>query len=185
VEGLLLAAGAGRRMGTPKALVRDDAGSWLVRGITTLHAGGCSAVTVVLGAEADRARLLLEGLEATVVVADDWAEGMGASLRAGLGSLSGSTDTGVVVSLVDLPDLVAEVVARVVAAGPGAAALARATYDGVPGHPVLLGRDHWPGVIASAVGDEGARAYLASRDVTLVECGDLASGHDVDFRRPQ
>ena len=180
MQGLLLAAGAGRRMGTPKALLYDDAGSWLVRGVTTLRGGGCSAVTVVLGAEADRARLLVEGLEAAVVVADDWAEGMGASLRAGLRALSGSTDTGVVVSLVDLPDLVPEVVTRVVAAGRDPAALARATYDGVPGHPVRLGRDHWPGVIASALGDQGARAYLASRDVTLVECGDLASGRDVD-----
>ena len=51
---------------------------------------------------------------------------------------------------------------------------------GRPGHPVLLGRDHWAGVIETAVGDQGARAYLAPRDVTLVECGDLASGHDVD-----
>jgi CTP:molybdopterin cytidylyltransferase MocA len=167
-------------MGMPKALVRDDTGSWLVRGVTTLHTGGCSPVTVVLGAEAARARPLLEGLEVTVVVADDWAEGMGASLRAGLRALSGATGPGVVVSLVDLPDLVPEVVSRVAAAGPEPTALARAAYDGVPGHPVLLGRDHWPGVIDSAVGDQGARAYLASREVTLVECGDLASGHDLD-----
>jgi CTP:molybdopterin cytidylyltransferase MocA len=181
VEGLLLAAGAGRRMGKPKALVEDDGGSWLVRGVATLRDGGCARVTVVLGADAERAGSLLEDLDATVVVADDWAEGMGASLRAGLGALARSADSGVVVSLVDLPDLVPEVVARVIAAAPaGAAALARATYDGRPGHPVLLGRDHWAGVIETAVGDQGARAYLAPRDVTLVECGDLATGRDVD-----
>jgi CTP:molybdopterin cytidylyltransferase MocA len=187
VEGLLLAAGAGRRMGQPKALVTDEGGSWLVRGITTLREGGCDRVSVVLGAEADRARPLLEGLDVRVVVADDWAEGMGASLRAGLRSLAssdGSVSEGVVVSLVDLPDLVPEVVRRVVArardAGDGPAALARASYDGKPGHPVLLGRDHWAGAAESAVGDQGARAYLAPRAVLLVECSDLASGHDVD-----
>jgi CTP:molybdopterin cytidylyltransferase MocA len=187
VEGLLLAAGAGRRMGMPKALVTDDAGSWLLRGVATLRHGGCTRVTVVLGAEAERARPLVDGMDVTVVVADDWAEGMGASLRAGLRSLDGSADTGVVVSLVDLPDLVPEVVARVIAAAgasdaSGPAALARASYDGKPGHPVLLGRDHWAGVIETAVGDQGARAYLAPRDVTLVECADLASGRDVDSR---
>jgi CTP:molybdopterin cytidylyltransferase MocA len=183
VEGLLLAAGAGRRMGMPKALVSDDAGSWLVRGVATLRDGGCARVSVVLGAEADRARPLLDGLDVSVVVAADWAEGMGASLRAGLRSLAGSADDGVVVSLVDLPDLVPEVVARVVASAVGdPAALARAAYAGRPGHPVLLGRDHWSGVVDSAVGDQGARAYLAPRQVTLVECGDLASGHDVDSR---
>jgi CTP:molybdopterin cytidylyltransferase MocA len=185
MEGLLLAAGAGRRMGRPKALVTDEHGSWLLRGVATLRDGGCDRVTVVLGAEADRARTLLHGLEVRLVVADDWAEGMGASLRTGLRSLTDSADDAVVVSLVDLPDLVPEVVARVVrhaTGGSGSAALARASYDGTPGHPVLLGRDHWAGVIESAVGDQGARAYLAPRDVTLVECGDLASGLDVDSR---
>jgi CTP:molybdopterin cytidylyltransferase MocA len=188
VEGLLLAAGAGRRMGQPKALVSDEHGSWLIRGVATLRDGGCDPVTVVLGAEAERARSLLDGLDVRVVVADDWAEGMGASLRAGLRSLAGSTDDGVVVSLVDLPDLVPEVVRRVVSqvvtagSGSGPAALARASYDGKPGHPVLLGREHWSGVVGTAVGDQGARAYLAPRHVTLVECGDLATGHDVDSR---
>lgn len=174
-------------MGQPKALVSDDDGPWLVRGVATLHEGGCDRVTVVLGAEAERARPLLDGLDVRVVVADDWAEGMGASLRAGLRSLAGSADSsreGVVVSLVDLPDLVPAVVSRVVAQmrsdGEGPAALARASYDGRPGHPVLLGRDHWAAVIETAVGDQGARAYLAPRAVRLIECGDLASGHDVD-----
>ena len=116
------------------------------------------------------------------MVAEDWDEGMGASLRAGLRSLADSPDDAVVVSLVDLPDLVPGVVARVVAAGDGPAALARASYDGKPGHPVLLGRDHWAGVAETARGDQGARDYLAARDVVLVECGDLATGQDVDSR---
>ncbi len=59
--------------------------------------------------------------------------------------------------------------------------LARATYEGRPGHPVLLGRAHWDGVIEAATGDQGARGYLAGRDdVEPVECGDLATGLDVD-----
>jgi CTP:molybdopterin cytidylyltransferase MocA len=184
VEGLLLAAGAGRRMGTPKALVTDARGSWLQRGVTNLLDGGCRRVTVVLGAEAERAVSLLDGLPGAprVVVADDWAEGMGASLRAGMRSFADSTDGFVMLSLVDLPDLVPEVVARVGRAARSPHALARASYDGTPGHPVLLGRDHWPGVLESAQGDQGARSYLAAHDVELVECGDLATGHDVDTR---
>ena len=165
----------------PKALVTDDRGSWLVRGVELLRDGGCARITVVLGAEEVQAMSLLVDLEVDVAVADDWAEGMGASLRTGLRSLDGSGDDGVVLTLVDLPDLVPEVVTRVIAAADGPAALARAAYDGRPGHPVLLGRDHWAGVIETAVGDQGARAYLADRDVTLVECADLATGRDVDF----
>ncbi|MDP3891682.1 NTP transferase domain-containing protein, partial [Nocardioides sp.] len=83
-HGLLLAAGSGSRMGTPKALVDD----WLRRGVTTLRDGGCAEVTVVLGAAAQEARPLLDGLPVEVVVAEDWADGMGASLRAGLEALT-------------------------------------------------------------------------------------------------
>ncbi|MCW2766556.1 MAG: hypothetical protein JWO11_2515 [Nocardioides sp.] len=182
IHGLLLAAGAGTRMGQPKALVRDDHGSWLVRGVRALREGGCDEVTVVLGAAADEAAPLLDGQDVSVVVAADWADGMSASLRAGLAGLECSSAAAAVVTLVDLPDVTGAVVARIVAGGVESAALRRASYDGRPGHPVLLGRDHWAGIVAEASGDRGARDYLAARDVDLVECGDLATGRDVDTR---
>ncbi|MGH3351464.1 MAG: nucleotidyltransferase family protein [Nocardioides sp.] len=183
IVGLLLAAGAGRRMGLPKALVDD----WLVRSIEVLRTGGCDDVLVVLGAAADEARALLPvGQE--VVVAGDWDEGMGASLRVGLGALGPGVEAAVV-HLVDLPDVGADVVSRVVSTSSTAGStagsadvLARAAYAGVPGHPVFIGRDHWAGVIEAAVGDRGARGYLKTHDVRLVECGDLADGNDVDRR---
>jgi CTP:molybdopterin cytidylyltransferase MocA len=173
VHGLLLAAGAGRRYGGPKALVDG----WLVDALASLADGGCTGRTVVLGAEAARARELVPDA-VDVVVADDWADGMGASLRAGLSRLP-DVDAAVV-HLVDLPDVGAEVVRRVIAAGLDRSTLARATYEGAPGHPVLLGRHHWAAIIETATGDAGARDYLATREVTLVECGDLATGRDVD-----
>lgn len=183
--GLLLAAGAGTRMGQPKALVHDpDGTSWLVRAIDVLLEGGCSSVTVVLGASAAEASLLVESLAPVrVVVATDWARGMSASLAAGLASLDVTSDAALV-SLVDLPDVSAAVVARVASAvgASGASALARATYFGRPGHPVLLGRDHWAAIAADASGDHGARSYLQAHDVTCIECGDLATGQDLDAR---
>jgi CTP:molybdopterin cytidylyltransferase MocA len=59
-------------------------------------------------------------------------------------------------------------------------ALAVATYDGVRAHPVLIGREHWAGVIGTATGDEGARRYLAAHDVTEVDCTGLADPTDLD-----
>ena len=70
------------------------------------------------------------------------------------------------VSLVDLPDVDSRVVSRVLAAAVGPGVLARASYDGVPGHPVLLGSDHWADVIEAATGDRGARDFLAAREVS-------------------
>lgn len=184
MTGLLLAAGAGRRMGGPKALLRTGSGgeTLLSRAVRALADGGCGEVVVVLGAEAAAARALLEGLDARPVESPGWEDGMGASLSAGLASLSVTESEAALVSLVDLPDVGADVMARVLAAAAGdlRGALVRAAYRGVPGHPVVIGRAHWGGAIASATGDRGARDYLAAHPHTVVECGDLASGRDVD-----
>lgn len=180
VVGLLLAAGEGRRFGGPKALARDDDGtSWLLRSVQALRP--CAGVVVVLGAGAEQAAALLP-MSVARVRADDWSQGMGASLRAGLEALEDSDHDAALVTLVDLPDVGGDVVLRLLDAVRGSDVLARAAYDGVPGHPVLIGRDHWAGVRASATGDRGARDYLATHDVALVECGDLATGVDVDSR---
>lgn len=178
VAGLVLAAGAGRRMGMPKALVHDpDGTSWLVRSVEVLRSAGCEDVVVVLGARADEATALAPA-GSRVVVADDWADGMAASLRRGLRALEDGELA--VVTLVDLPDVTAEVVRRVVAAATGPATLVRAAYDGLPGHPVVIGRDHWTSVAGDVSGDEGAQGYLRRHGCGLVECGDLATGADQD-----
>jgi CTP:molybdopterin cytidylyltransferase MocA len=181
VVGLVLAAGAGLRMGRPKALVRGPDGvAWVRVAADVVRDGDCAPVVVVLGAGRDEARSLVPDF-AVVVEALGWEEGMSASLRTGLDAARDLAPTAdaALIHLVDLPDVTAQVVRRLAAlAGPDA--LARATYEGRPGHPVLLGRTHWAGVTAGVRGDRGARDYLGERDVTLVECGDLASGTDVD-----
>lgn len=191
MAGLLLAAGSGRRMGTPKALLRDpDGTAWVTRSARTLRDGGCHPVLVVVGAAAEQVVALLaeqapDGVR--TVRAGDWAEGMGASLRAGLAAVAtidgggaGAVDA-VLVGLVDTPGVNAGVVTRLRHAAAGRQVLARAGYHGRPGHPVLIGRLHWAGAAAAARGDAGAREYLAGRDdVRLIECADLGDGTDRD-----
>jgi CTP:molybdopterin cytidylyltransferase MocA len=86
----------------------------------------------------------------------------------------------VVVLPVDTPGVTAEAVRRLAElASPEA--LARATYHGEPGHPVLIGSAHFAGVMASAAGDQGARKYLGQSTVRHVPCEDVADGADVDL----
>jgi CTP:molybdopterin cytidylyltransferase MocA len=181
VAGLVLAAGAGRRYGGPKALVEVDGRLLVERALATLREAGCAPVVVVLGAGAAEVRSRADLSDATVVVNAGWAAGMGSSLRAGLAALEPTGAAAVAVLLVDTPGVTPAAV-RLVLGYAGRDALVTATYQGEPGHPVLLGRAHWAGVAASAVGDIGARRYLSGHAdlVTRVPCDGIADGADLD-----
>jgi CTP:molybdopterin cytidylyltransferase MocA len=170
--GVLLAAGAGTRFGMPKVL--GVQGDWLRHAVNVLRGGGCDDVVVVLGAA-----IVEVPAGARAVVAGDWADGLSASLRAGVTSIDADY---AVVHTVDTPDIGAAVVRRVLdAACSSSSGLARAVYTTTPGHPVVLARRHWPELLQSLHGDEGARSFLAARDdVVAVDCADLASGRDID-----
>lgn len=183
VAGLLLAAGGGRRLGgRPKALLAHRGRPLVEHAVGVLRAAGCTRVHVVLGAAAATVRERAELGDCVLVENPEWAEGMGSSLRAGLGSLAGTTARAALVSLVDQPGIGAEAMRRVLAAYEDEASLVSAAYDGVRGHPVLLGAAHWAGVAATATGDRGARAYLKEHRgaLTLIECGDVARPYDID-----
>jgi CTP:molybdopterin cytidylyltransferase MocA len=175
IGGVLLAAGEGSRLGGPKALV-ELAGIRLVeRGVALLRAGGTAPVVVVTGA----VDVALPGV--TTVHNPDWRSGMGSSLAAGLAALPAGCEAAVV-ALVDQPLVTPAVVQRLVAAYLAGAGLAVASYGGQPRNPVLLARDHWPGMLALATGDAGARPYLRAHPelVTAVECGDIGRPDDID-----
>lgn len=173
--GVLLAAGAGSRYGMPKVLA--EKGDWLKLAVAALAGGGCDEVIVVLGAAG--ADVVDVPAPARAVYAANWADGLSASLRAGLDAVDSAF---AVVALVDTPDVGAAVVARVLAAAHSATSgLARAVYAGRPGHPVVIARRHWPELLAGLGGDVGAGPFLRARDdVIAVECGDLAGGADID-----
>jgi CTP:molybdopterin cytidylyltransferase MocA len=172
--GVLLAAGAGTRYGMPKVLAEQ--GEWLRRGLTALAGGGCEDIVVVLGAA-----IVDVPASARAVIADDWADGLSASLRAGVAAIDAEY---AVLHTVDTPDVGADVVRRVLdAARSSSSGLARARYGDRPGHPVVVARRHWPEMLETLRGDEGARPFLGARsDVVAVDCADLASGLDIDVR---
>lgn len=182
VAGLVLAGGAGRRYGQPKALESTPEGvPWLQVAVDLLRSCGCDPVWVALGAEAERAENLVPA-GARIVRASDWAQGLSATLAAGLAVAAGSDVAALMIMPVDTPDASLSAIARVAdAAGQRPReALVQATYDGVPGHPVLVGADHFARLTATLSGDRGARPYLVACGALEVECGDLWDGADVD-----
>ncbi|GAA3386620.1 nucleotidyltransferase family protein [Cryptosporangium minutisporangium] len=177
VVGIVLAAGAGRRFGRPKALVEYRGDRLVDRAVRLLRDGGCNRVLVVAGA----APLSVD--DATVVDNPGWAEGMGSSVRVGLTAAGKAGTAGAAVLVpVDTPFLGADAVRRLISAYRGGATVVTATYGGKRGHPVLLGAEHWAAVAATAVGDVGARAFLAANRglITPVACDDTGRPDDVD-----
>lgn len=176
-------------MGRPKALVNDDNGvPWVVGTRKKMLAAGCERVVTVIGAQAAEVQKIVGD---DFVIAEDWEQGMSASLRSGLAHLLNEPQTtlATLVHLVDLPDVGVDAMERVakdalldsaLSALDPQKVLARATYKGVPGHPVLIGRQHWQPLLNQLAGDKGARDYLAKNGAIAVECGDLATGLDVD-----
>jgi CTP:molybdopterin cytidylyltransferase MocA len=190
VVGIVLAAGGGMRMGMPKAILTYRGEPLISRAIGAAFAGGCDKVLAVLGAEVERAGALAEAAGADVVVNAAWAEGMGVSLLAGLDGIAlvAPEASAALVLLVDQPDVTEAAVAAVLSArgNPGdETVLAAASYEGNRGHPVLLGRAHWPALRPTLQGDVGARAYLREHrdELILVPCEALADPRDLD--RPE
>jgi molybdenum cofactor cytidylyltransferase len=166
--GLVLAAGEGRRFGGPKQLARVDGRPLVEHALAAV--AGLDRVIVVLGAHADEVLAGADLGRAEVVVCEDWAEGMGASLRAGIAAAGGADE--VVVVLADQPFITPAAVERVRAAAGDAA---RATYGGAPGHPVVLRR-----ALLARAGELRGDAGFRGVAMTEVECGDLADPRDID-----
>ncbi len=160
VAAVVLAAGASTRFGSPKQRLLLSEVLERVRAARSI-----GQVVVVLGAHEVET-------DARTVRCADWEQGPGASLRCGLAALGSEVEAAAVV-LADGPDLAPEALDRVVAAWrEGRGEVLAASYGGVRGHPVVLGRAAWDRIPA-----EGARAL----EPVLVPCDDLGSPGDVDF----
>jgi CTP:molybdopterin cytidylyltransferase MocA len=179
--GVVLAAGAGRRFGGPKALIRFEGKLLVERAVDTLVAGGCSDVVVVLGAQAAEVRRQASLDRARVVVNEQWDDGMSTSLRCGLSACTGAQAA--IITLVDQPGVTPDVVRRLRSAWSASdRPVVVATYEGEARHPVLFGADVWDAVMASVRGDSGARAWLRENPdlVEHVEVADIGDCADID-----
>jgi molybdenum cofactor cytidylyltransferase len=179
--GVILAAGASRRMGEPKQLLPVHGRPLLEAALAAACESRLDEVVVVLGAHADEIRRTVRLGRARVVLNPAYAEGMSTSLRAGIASLGSRVGRAVVI-LGDQPDISAEVVDLLLdtqaASGLPAAAL---SFDGLLHPPVVLAREMW-GDIESLEGDVGCRALVrAHPELVAAVAADRPGGHPVDI----
>lgn len=159
---VILAAGASSRMGTPKQLLPVEGKPLLVRAVEAALGSAAWPVVVVLGANAELIRPVLARLPVLVTENAAWAEGMAASIRAGVTTLqqfSRSLD-GALIALCDQPAFSTDTITRLVEAHHTTGrSIVAAHYAGRRGAPALFLRQHFAALIA-LTGEEGARALL-------------------------
>ena len=173
LHGLIMAAGASRRMGRPKALLELEGRSF-VRSLVDRFNEVCATVTVVAGAHHQIIASHL-GDCAQVVRASDWQRGMRSSLRAGLLAIPTGS---ILLTHVDRPTVSSETLA-LMADAPGKVPVIP-VYRGELGHPVrlpewlrdrLIRRDQMPlrevfkrsGYLRLEVSDPGVIANINDR----------------------
>ena len=182
---VVLAAGAGRRFGGGKLLAAFEGRPLLHGALAAARAAPVGEVVVVTGADRTAVEACVRAFDPAmrVVHAPDHAEGMAASLRAGVSALGPEVE-GAFVFLGDMPRApvaVLEPLARAVAAGAPAAA---PEFAGRRGNPVVLGRALF-GEVARLTGDAGARAILGALGDRLARIPAPDDGVLFDVDRPE
>lgn len=163
---LILAAGSSSRMRGGDKLLEQVAGeAQLVRIARAALATGLP-VHVALPPDRPKRAAALAGLAIRPVTVPDPAEGMAASLKAGLSALP--PGAGVMLLLGDLPEITAAdlITLRDLWRAEPQAILRGAASDGTPGHPVCFPPDLRDDLMMLQ-GDEGARAVLVRHRARL------------------
>ncbi len=181
VAAVVLAAGRSSRMAPRnKLLLPGQDGAPMVRRVVEAAlASAARPVIVVLGNQAEAVLAALGGLDVTFVTAADYAAGLSASLRAGIGAVPAGV-SGAMVCLGDMPLIGPEVLDALIAAhGPGRIAVP--TWQGRPGNPVLWDRRYFP-ELAALQGDVGGRVLLERHagQITSIPTQDDAVLRDFD-----
>src|SRR5580692_3285579 len=116
IGAVLLAAGAGRRLGgIAKALIRIEGVSLVQRQLQALRAAGVDQIVVVTGFERHAVEAEARALAMTLAYNAGYAQGLSSSVRIGLATLGQGFD-GILMALVDQPLIEAGDLAALIAA---------------------------------------------------------------------
>jgi molybdenum cofactor cytidylyltransferase len=176
IAAIILAAGASRRMGCPKALLQIDGRTFVRRLVEVLQSAQLDTIVVVLGAHAQQVSDEIVGLNVLTVVNEEYEKGQLSSLLTGIDFVEPQCLDAVLVCPVDHPSVSREVVVSLVGAFKERSALiAVPTFKGRRGHPVLFSRTLFD-ELRGAPADVGARHVLRSHAADVVEVGVVDEG---------
>ncbi|MBI3932178.1 MAG: nucleotidyltransferase family protein [Acidobacteria bacterium] len=168
IAAVILAAGEGRRIGGPKALLPLDDATFLSRCAALVARPGVDLVIAVLGHEAARVAVEAGAPAGVRLVANArYGDGMLSSVLRGLDAAEEAGADAVLIHPVDHPLVSPETVDRVVSALTAGAVIAVPTHGGRRGHPGGFARVAWP-ALRAAPPDRGARAVLADHPDWIV-----------------
>lgn len=167
-------------MGRPKQLIEHEGRPLVACAVAAALEAGAGMVVVVLGANAAEVRAVVPDDDAVrTVINSDWESGLASSVKAGLAALDRDEWDAVLLTVADQPLVDGAMLRLLFDAFRGGARLVASDYDGAPGVPALIAREHSRDLEALK-GDHGAGPWLRSRgsEVTLVPLpGPL---HDLD-----
>lgn len=166
IGGLLLAAGASRRFGSPKQLAQFEGQSLLRRAAESLVRSSCEPIVVVLGAEIQQSSAEIADLPINIQVNQDWQLGMSSSIKSGLVKLR-SIEPGlaaVIITLCDQPRVTAELIELFSDKFRATRdAIIAAEYGATNGVPALFSRAMFVELL-NLTGDKGARDLIRGRE---------------------
>jgi molybdenum cofactor cytidylyltransferase len=181
VVGVVLAAGASTRFGSPKLLADLDGRPVLQHVLDAIEAAGVDDVVVVLGDGHEAVERAVASRRQRFVVNPRPQDGLSSSLRVGLDAAADPAADAAIVLLGDQPDVRPDAIRAVLQAAEASDrsfVRARHASDGAP-NPVLVRREAWPEA-SSLDGDRGLGPLLAAHPERVLAVDVEGANPDVD-----
>jgi CTP:molybdopterin cytidylyltransferase MocA len=185
VPAIVLAAGASRRLGQPKQLIKLSGETLIERAISLANEAGAAPVIAVLGAHYEIICASIALKDAILSINDQWERGIASSIHAGLRTLDAVAKdaSGVLILSCDQPRLSAVHLRALIATfiAQNQAAIVASAYAGVHGIPAVFPRSMFAELLALR-GDKGARALLINPPCPAIALN--FEGGEVDIDEP-
>jgi molybdenum cofactor cytidylyltransferase len=177
LSGVLLAAGASRRLGRPKQLLVWQGETLVRRAARAALEAGVDELIVVAGAERAAVEAALAGMDLRVVENERWPEGVGSSIAAGVRMASGAA---VLLLLADQPGVDSALLAELIAGMEAGHERVACAYGGVVGVPALFSAASDLAALRELSGEEGARQLLRRAEGPVLAVPAEQAAHDID-----